>query len=157
MGSPCMESMQNKTLPLSPLHLFFPTKLTLPNWTSKEEGILTFGVMIDTPEVWGGSVGLWPSSPVCSLCPSSPACLLQRSFTHLCKKNTRHACPKRKNNVHGWLLASDRKGVSKVAINQDQAVWHSKYHGVTSTRQHQAGHYSVKHLCQASLTSSFQS
>jgi len=36
----------------------------------------------------------------------------------------------------GRLLASDQKGVSKVAINQNQVVWHTKYHGVTSPRQH---------------------
>jgi len=50
MGLPCMErACKTKHSPLLPAS--FSTKLTLPNWTSKEEGILTFGVMIDTPEV----------------------------------------------------------------------------------------------------------
>jgi hypothetical protein len=36
---------------LPPLHLFCPQNLPYQTGTSKEEGILTFGVMIDTPEV----------------------------------------------------------------------------------------------------------
>lgn len=150
MGSPCMESMQNKTLPLSPLHPFshktYPTKLDI-----KRRG--NINLWSDDRYTRGASVGLWPSSPVCSLCPSSPACLLQRSFT----RKTLGMPPKEKTMcMAGYWLVTERESpkLQSIRIN---LCGHSKYHGVTSTRQHQAGHYSVKHLCQASLTSSFQS
>jgi hypothetical protein len=51
------------------------------------------------------------------------------------KKKRKERKKEKKNSVCVLgLLASDQKGVSKVAINQDQAP--PKYHGVTSTRQH---------------------
>ena len=128
MGLPCMESMQNKTLLPPPcifFHKTYPTKLDI----KRRGNINLWG---DDRYSRGLMRGLWPSSPACSLCPSCPACLLQRSFTSA-RKPLSMPQKKRKKQC-AWLLASDQRGVSKVAINQNQAVRHTKYHGVTSNK-----------------------
>lgn len=70
---------------------------------------------------------LWPSSPVCSLCPSCPALALPPpKKLHLCKKTLGMLQKKeRKKKKENISMASDQKGVSKVAINPNQVVWHT--------------------------------
>lgn len=105
----------------SPLRTY-PTKLA-----SKEEGILTFGVV--TQERW---VGLWPS-PVCSLCPSLPS----PKKLHLCKNET---CPKGKEEKKIWkgrcsVVTINQKGLQ--SSNQSSCLAHlrcTKYYGVISNK-----------------------
>lgn len=103
---------------------------------------------------------LWPSSPVCSLCPSCPALALPPpKKLHLCKKTLgmlQKKERKKKRKTYQWLVT--KRESPKLQSIRIKLCGTLKYHAVTSTRQHQASHYkcqtSIKHL---SHLSSFQS
>jgi hypothetical protein len=132
--------MQNKTIASFfslPQNRTYPT---LPNGASKEEG----GILkLWSDDRYSGTPE-GPSSPVCSVCPSCPAL----------PASSKEASPPLCNKTLG-MLVTKRKSPKWQSIGINLcATLINEYHGVTSTRQHQASHYiMVSNIYQASLTS----